>query len=561
LLAKTLFDSRVALLSSSIYWLLPLELTQSAIVQTEPLVTLFTCLAFLAVARFSLHERKSWLIVAGVFGGFGFYVRPSALVVPVAVLAFIVLFHGRRIREAAGDVSLFLAGYGAAVLCVLGYYSRFVSAGELFARSPCGVLVWAADRIAFAFGVSVGPMDSFSSKASAVSWGPYYADLHQAVKFHAFLALGLGCAAIEFGYGVVRRSLPRRNILSGSLLYLWVFFLFIAYVFYFHSRGFFIGYSREFLAPLAVVFSVWVMRSIPALGRDGVLERVILGGLFVSGGWFFIQGRYAEFFGIGHHASLALALITLFSFAGAFESFTRRLVFVLVFVGMAGVIVMSRQMPLKAYLSGTAPSLLMIGAIYVLAWAFMRGKVPLPFRSFGRFVACSLVLSSMVVSISFAATVLDLAYGSMWSPRSVEMIVSELRAQTGEADEVMSGGVIWEVQASRRPFQMISHPMEFLHGISEEQKAVIERAVVARPPRAIILDGYTETTFMRVPLLVELLKSRYQFVGAAGPATVSVRMYRLIEEPVSGVKGLGKAGRHADRKSEGSVALGIGKIL
>ena len=76
-----------------------------------------------------------------------------------------------------------------------------------------------------------------------------------------------------------------------------------------------------------------------------------------------------------------------------------------------------------------------------------------------RFVCLSTVLAALVVSVSFSATQLGLRYDSIWSPQSVEKIASDLKAQTGVADEVMSGGVIWELQASRRPFQMISHPM------------------------------------------------------------------------------------------------------
>src|SRR5207249_6749931 len=117
LLATELFDRKVGLLSSVTYWMLPLEVTQSVVVKTEPLVSLLTCLAFYGVARFSLHGQGSWLIVAGMFSALAFYPRPSALIIPVAVSAFIVLFHGRRVREVADRLGLFLAGYGAVVLC------------------------------------------------------------------------------------------------------------------------------------------------------------------------------------------------------------------------------------------------------------------------------------------------------------------------------------------------------------------------------------------------------------------------------------------------------------
>jgi 4-amino-4-deoxy-L-arabinose transferase-like glycosyltransferase len=541
LLATELFDRKVGLLSSVTYWMLPLEVTQSVLVKTEPLVSLLTCLAFYGVARFSRHGQGSWLIVGGMFSALGFYARPSALIIPVAVSAFIVLFHRRRVREVAERLGLFLAGYVAVVLCVLGYYSRFVSPRELGGFSPVG---WAVGRVVSAFGRSSESIDPFSAQASAVSWGlVYWGYLHQAFYFNCFLILGLGFSILECGYSLLAQDAPKRraSIVSESLLYLWLFFLFSAYAFYFYSRGFFIDYSREFLPPLVIVLSAWVMKSIPSLGRDRVLEWFIAGGVCLSGGLFLIHGYYPESFGIGHHASLAIALITLFTFAGGFRSSTRRIAFVSILSGIAAFIVISREVPWKGYLSGAGPSLVMVGLIYGLTWTLLGEKVGEKarpsLREYGRFVCLSTVLAAFVVSVSFSATLLGLTYDSIWSPQSVEKIASDLKAQTGGADEVMSGGVIWELQASRRPFKMISHPLVFEYGITEEQRAMIEGAMVARPPKAIILDGYTEKTYMRVPRLAEFVNARYQFESAAGPAVFPVRLYRLKEGSVASESG------------------------
>ncbi len=533
LLATELFDRKVGLLSSVTYWMLPLEVTQSAVVKTEPLVSLLTCLAFYGAARSLLHGQGSWLIVAGMFSALGFYTRQSALIIPVAVSAFIVLFHGRRVRKVAERLGLLLVGYGAVVLCVLGYYSRFVSPRELWGFSPVG---WAVGRVVSAFARSSESIDPFSAQASAVSWGPiYWGYLHQSFYFDCFLILGLGCSILEFGYGFLARVAPRgkESSVSESFLYLWLFLLFSAYAFYFYSRGFFIDYSREFLPPLVIVLSAWVMKSIPSLGRDRVLEWFVLGGLCLSGGLFLIQGHYPESFGLGHHASLAIALIALFTFAGGLRSTTRRIAFVSILSGIAAFIVISRNVPWKAYLSGAGPSLAMVGLIYGLTWTLLGEEARPSLREYGKFVCLSIVLAAFVVSVSFSATVLSLTYDSPWSPQSVEKIASDLKAQTGGADEVMSGGVIWELQALRRPFQMISHPMVFERPITRERKAMIETAIVTRPPKAIIMDGYTETTYMRVLRLTELIDARYQLESIAGPAAVPVRLYRLKEGPVA----------------------------
>jgi len=354
----------------------------------------------------------------------------------------------------------------------------------------------------------------------------------------------LGFSILECGYGLLAQGAPKRrgSIVSESLLYLWLFFLFCAYAFYFYSRGFFIDYSREFLPPLVIVLSAWVMKSIPCLAGDRLLEWFMLGWFCLSGGLFLIQGYYPESFGGGHHASLAIALITLFTFAGGFASSTRRIAFVSILSGIAAFIVISRNVPWKGYLSGAGPSLAMVGLIYGLTWALLgqkgRENARPSLREYGKFVCLSIVLAAFVVSVSFSATLLGLTYDSIWSPQSVKKIASDLKTQTGGGDEVMSGGVIWELQALRRPFQMISHPLAFEYRITQKQRAMIEGAIVTRPPKTIILDGYTEMTYMRrVPRLQEFVKARYQFESAAGPAVFPVRLYRLKEGSVASESG------------------------
>jgi 4-amino-4-deoxy-L-arabinose transferase-like glycosyltransferase len=532
LLAKELFDRKVALLSSAMYWMLPLELTQSAIVKMQPLANLFTCLAFLALVRFSQRSQNLWLLLAGIFAGVGYYVRPSTLIIPVTVLAFIVIFHGKRICELAKYFGFFLVGYACVVLCMLGYYSRFLTPIVLLTEhTPFGFVRRALRKLLALYAPSVGSMETFSPDVYAIYSHLSYKYLDQAFYFHSFLLVGLAFSMGEFGYRLLteNKSNIKGYIVSRSLLYLWLFFLFMAYGYFFYSRVFFIDYSREFLPPLVIVFAAWIRYAIPALNRDGVLERLIVGGLCLSAVLFFVHGQYEQLFWKGHHASLAIALVTLFTFAQAFRSSARRFAFVSILLGIAAFIVISQQVP---YLFPTVSSLVLIGAIYCLTWILLSWEAPHPpLRDYGRFVCLSIILACLVVSVSFSGTLLGLRYDSIWSPQSLDKIASDLKAQTDDHDEVMSGGVIWELQALRRPFQMITHPLNFEESISDQQKATIEQAALARPPKAIILDGYTEKTYFRASLLMELLDKRYQFVSSAGPSVFPepVKLYRLKE--------------------------------
>jgi hypothetical protein len=155
-------------------WIDPDEGPQSSVVKTEPLVTLLACVGFYGVTRFSVRGQCSWLVVAGMFAALGFYARQSAITIPVAMSAFILLFHGRRVREVVEHLGALLAGYGVVVLCVLSYYSRFLSLRQLWALSPIG---WVVEEVVSAFGRSSGfvLLDPVIAKAYAASyWGFLY---------------------------------------------------------------------------------------------------------------------------------------------------------------------------------------------------------------------------------------------------------------------------------------------------------------------------------------------------------------------------------------------------
>jgi 4-amino-4-deoxy-L-arabinose transferase-like glycosyltransferase len=527
LLAKAVFGLKVALLSSSIYWILPLELFQSVKVTTEPLVMLLTSLAFYSVVQFALSERQRWLAMAGVMAALAFYVRNSALIIPIAVFIFVVLFHKGRPRGVAKSFGFFLAGYGAVVLSVLAYYSRFSTLNELLFSlqlNPASFLPWAVQQTSSA--VRPGADAPFWPREIFIRY------IVQTTYLHSFLILGFAFSTVQFAWGLIRRNreTTREEILSQSVIYLWVLVLLAAYAFYSYLAGFIIDYSREFFPPLVIIFAAWVYSSIPALRRDGVLEWFVIGGFFLSAFLFLLHAYQKDLFGVGHHAALTVALVTLFAVAGMFRSFLRLFAFILIIGGIAAFITISERMP---YLFPSVPSVVVIGMVYSLTGILLLGKDQPRLRDCAKFVGLSLVLASFVVNASFSGTLLRPTYNAEWSPELVGKIASYVKAETNKADEVISGAVIWEFQASRRPFQLISHPFE-LEFASENRKLAIGRAAAERPPKVIILDGWTERLYIRqIPSLTELLSQRYRLVPiAAGPAAFEVKVYRLKEESV-----------------------------
>lgn len=535
LMAKSLFDEKIAVLATVIYWMLPLEVLQSSGVHTEPIVAFLSCLSLYALVRFSKRGEKPWLIGAGIIAALAFYVRQSSIILPLTVLAFLAVLYGGRIQDVAKHFCFFLAGYLAVVLSVMGYYSRHIRLDLLLMSemSPFGFLAKAGGKLVGSTSGSVEIFDPLeTSIRSTEHWDLYYRHVQEAFSLHSFLVLGLIFSLVAFGRNLVKQNegaISRHDLQAYALLYFWVFFLGTAYGYQYFTEGFYIDYSREFLPPLVLIFSAWLGSSVLAVQRESGLVKLILGGLCLSGIWFVLAPQ-VKIEGSGYLASIAITLFILVGFAGAFNSLPRQAVFVSIFLGILALVLVSRQAPLKPYFAGTLPSLILIGTIYGLAWTLLEKTARPPWKRCPMVVALSFVVASFVVSINASGLRLSLTYDSIWSPKSVEQMAAYLRAHTGEDDEVISGGVIWELQALRRPFHNISHPLTFEEGISKEQAAAVTLAANRRPPKVIILDGYTEKTYMRAfPRLRELLETRYELGIASGPAMFPVLGYQLKE--------------------------------
>lgn len=181
-----------------------------------------------------------------------------------------------------------------------------------------------------------------------------------------------------------------------------------------------------------------------------------------------------------------------------------------------------------------APLALLTGA--VLAYSVMQIRHALSEREtrlrlkdrrvWGAIMAVAGIVGAGAVGIPYGARVLGPAYDCIWSPETVSRVVEVVRAQTGPTDEVLSGAVIWEFEAGRRPFANISHPLGFEGGLREHARAGILERLRTHPPRLIILDGYTEKTYLRhVPDLGRLMAGSYDFVEEVSGSKYPVKIY------------------------------------
>lgn len=539
LLAKALFDKRVALLSTAMYWMIPLEVLQSTVVKTQPLVTFLTCLSLYFAVRFSQAGRRPWMIGAGGAAAMAFYVRESSLVIPLIVIGYLFVLNAGRARKAAQDFGFFLAGYLAVVMLVMGAYSQYMRPEVLLTGglSPFGFLAKAGGQVLQRLrGWVWTSNDVQSSNGFDDPLALFYPqNLNDTLSLHSFLLVGLGFSFAAFGYHHLvwflrnTKAYSRPYTAALVLLYGWVCCLLVAYYYRFLIGGFWIDYFREFLPPLVIIFSAWLSYSIPAMNRENVAEKLVLVALGLGTIWFGVQSEY-KISGFGYFASLTIALFVLVSFAGASASLTRRLIFVSIFVLLIALILVSRQEPLKGYFSGAISSVVLIAGLYGLTWGLLERTARPSVPAFANFMALSIILASFVVSIGYSAIRLDRSFDSPWSPESVEKVVAYLKDHTRDGDRVMSGAVIWEFRALRKPFEMISHPLRLIRDVSEETRRAIRTASESNPPRVIILDGITEITYVRnVPWLLELLQARYHHMLDTGTRAYPVKVYQLIE--------------------------------
>ena len=98
----------------------------------------------------------------------------------------------------------------------------------------------------------------------------------------------------------------------------------------------------------------------------------------------------------------------------------------------------------------------------------------------------------------------------------------------------MYGEVIWELHSNRRPFMNKSHPLAYRGSIPEEEAKKMEWGLAKNPPRFIILDGYTEKTYLRqINKLQEIMDERYKLKKVVEGSRYPVKIYGLEASDLS----------------------------
>ncbi len=537
-LGRQLYDRRTAAIAACLYWAIPLEILNSAVLKTEPPSTLLAVLSLLAIAKSVRGRAGSWLVAAGVLAALSYNVRQSAIFLPIVLAFYLWIQHGRRLHIALLGYVAFLVGYVATFGAFVLFYSQYLDADRIWKANitPSSMVRWAFETLE----PEPPPKpttppkpaeEPAEEKTEAVPSAPKPEPkesltvryLRSSVQWHAYLLIGLGLAFIDF---LVRRwkvSSEEARIAwrRQSIVFLWPLWLAVAYAFYCRVNTFHIDYFREFFPALALASAAFLTR---AMGSRRVWVGAVLVGLTGGLAWL-VQREFPEAIGVAHHGTIAVCVLLATLLYTTPGTPSRGSIASLLFLSL-GVGVWGRQPPLNAFVPTLFATAITAALLGVAFWQ-LRRTVEASFRGPAHATGVFLVYAAFVWSVGRAAPNLDYRYDSIWSPDSVAQTSEILRQHTSPRASVMSGGVIWEFESGRRAYHGVSHPLIYnFEDLPIWRQRELDRYYAKGLPDAIVLDGYTEKTYLRhLPQLRERLGDEYVLVGTAGPARVPVRTY------------------------------------
>lgn len=529
LIARRLFDSRTGVAAALLYAVQPLAVIWSPIVHTEPVAIFPTCLGvYFLIRHFQAPGDRFSLLLAGVSLSLAYYVRESSLGVATAVAVVVAV-------ESWKTPGLLLRRYGLLALgflipcagLTLLYLGHLSPKGWWESRiNPLAIVLDHLPSLGNAKPAAQGPAVAAEATLRSVqtrdttlaylqSVAGFCAGLLAALA--ASLALGIGKRGDERW----RRGTPRPDI----LLYAWLGGLALVYGYWAVRRGFFPQYAEEFLPALSILAA--------AVAAD--LFRLSLP-----------QERFGPALGL-------LAAYLVAAFAASRAAASDLPVYICFLVPALGLslaqLAAEGRMRAWAFVAAAVLALLLLASPPVGAPVFLRRALKLAtlpvalagiwaaarrderLRSrFPAFCVCTALVTLLGWSSGRAGAVMDLAYQTVWPPETVRTVADLIRRESSEGDRVLSGAVIWELEAGRRPFANISHPLGFGADATPDFIDRLSRKLVNEPPRFVVLDGYTEKTYgMLFKDLPETLSARYRLVLDLPGVNYPVRVYRLRE--------------------------------
>ncbi|HET7600826.1 MAG TPA: glycosyltransferase family 39 protein [Gemmatimonadales bacterium] len=527
-ITRRLSDSWSAVVATALYAWFPHSILWSANVHLQPLTLLFACGAFFVLAgMLDAPVGRARPFLAGLWFGLGFYIRESTLAYLAAGLLFVVVLHLRRPRVAARQALWVFAGFATVVLAACAAYLQYLPLDEVWASqlNPLSLPFRLLGTMIGHLGAAAPPV-GVGSTPGRYEQQPIPVALHNLevmLSFSWFLWL-----LVAWSPFVVRwRRDPGPSPAAGfdwtrlALPWCWLGLLTAAYAVWFAKLGFYPQYFTEFGPPLAIVAGIVVVRavSVVAVRRVPGWAVLLVALAFPLAFWL---GRVAQVSSAVYLGACAAALAL--AIAGAAATPRARW-------AVAGGVVLLGAVTIGA--AGAAPALARLGKAGVAAVGVLGG-LALVWRATGNrrktfnYAVLAVALGLGLTGFDNSGRRLDLGYGCVWRAEVVTPVANLIERVSKPGDQVLSGAVTWALDAGRRPYLNISHPLGFLIEMTVQERADIAVGLVTRPPRIVVLDGYTERTFERkVPMLGSIVARDYELMGTFPDAgEFPVRVYR-----------------------------------
>lgn len=534
-ISKRLFDERVALLASCIYTFLPLSIIESVIVKTEPLTTLLSSMAIcLLVYGVGSHRRSGLLFfLSGVFLSLAYYVRESSLAIPFAVFVFFIVAYWDKLQKLFINYVLVLCGYFSVCLAVFAFYSQFMTVKQILSSSinPLSFILQNLRKILGLVEMNAVAAGVDSFRLASQPWSETLSYLNLTLLTNSFLFAGLIFSLIILAYTLLTKE-DKENFkevfLPLLLLYSWIFSLAIAYSYWVLHRGFFIQYFEEFLPPLSILLAFVIVFSMSKLElQKRVNMNTAIMTFFLIVVFFFTR----KFFDLQIKSVIYFLISTA---ALSFLYFSRELglnrwLYTFIALGIVSAVLL-KLASFCPYELKVLLYLILITIVYLVLFKVSGLNLKKDLKEELGFIVFSILISSSVLSFAVSGSKMGVDFDSLWSPKTVRETSDYIEANSGEKDEIISGAVIWELESNRKPFMNKTHPLAYLFDISEEELEKIERELSENPPKFIILDGYTEKTYLKqINKLHLIMDEKYELKKVIDGSRYPVKIYELLK--------------------------------
>lgn len=529
-LGRKLFDTKTGLVAAGTFLFLPLMIFWAPVVKTEPLAALLACLCIFFMADMLKNRdiQPGKMFVAGLFGAAAFYVRQPTVSLPMVMILAALILPKQSWIQRMRQIGWFLGGFLTPVILIWALYLNFMSLSELFFSqlNPLNLILNRSLDLLGILPESMRVVDSDGYRILDQEVSQTLANLTQTVLFVMPLVLGT-LAALFLG--------PQKNSSSSiqpnaarmvGLLSLWALVGIVLYGYQAMTRGFFSQYGTEIYLPMILLTGFAIVQAARKI------SHTLLAGFFLSSGgilffiyllqkkmWQFYPGPTAYLLIAGFLAGICLYF---FSVNG------QRIKIALIWF-LASIPAAAGHFLFSVLRMNEALAIILALVIFILSTLTLYSVFRISPASAGReSVLVPAIFMAGVISVAVSGTKIGPSYDCIWSLTSLEKMKAQLSRENPPDGQVLSGAMIWQLQAHTPAYLDMAHPTEFLKKRWQNFETLFDE----KPPAMIVIDGYTERKFQKYWRFISAkIASEYDSIASIPGSKYPIVLYKRKSTP------------------------------